>query len=171
MSGEKPNLDSSYVAALPSEHIWTGRACDYDLAPLPSCPAVYLLTDVNGAPVQLATTQQLCRLLQSRLLDRQSEPSARADLAEVTRGVRWRQVYSAFEARWQYFLLARQMHPRNYRKLISFGPAWFLNVDWSSKAPQIRVTERIWELAGESTGPWPSPCRNSIEPVVEPAVC
>ena len=156
MSGDEVSLESSYVAALPGEHKWSGRPCDGDLARLPSCAAVYLLTDGDGRAVQLATTQHLRRLLRSRLLDGQSEPSVRADLAEVTRGVRWRQVYSTFEARWQYFLLARQMHPGNYRKLVSFGPAWFLQVDWSCDVPQIRVTERVWERPGDSAGPWPS---------------
>ena len=89
MSGDESSLDSSYAAALPGEHRWTGRACDDDLVPLPSCPAVYLLTDANGAAVQLATTQQLRRLLQSRLVDRGGERNARADLSEVTRGVRY----------------------------------------------------------------------------------
>jgi excinuclease UvrABC nuclease subunit len=81
------------------------------------------------------------------------------------RGVRWRQVHSPFEARWCYYRLARVLHPREYRKLVSFGPAWFLHVEWRKAVPELRVTERIWCLAGEFVGPWPShkTCQQALE--------
>ena len=165
MNRDKPSVESGYADALPSVHLWAGRPTEKDLSPLPSCPAVYLLLDADGAAIQLATTQQFRKLLQSRLLETDQARSARADLAEIARGVCWREVHSTFESRWRYYLLAREMHPRDYRKLLSFGRAWFLNVDWSRTAPQIRVTERIWEIDGRCAGPWPSraECTRALE--------
>ncbi|MEW6250591.1 MAG: hypothetical protein AB1716_08075 [Planctomycetota bacterium] len=90
---------------------------------------------------------------------------ARTDLAAITRGVRWRPLVTAFEGRWWYYRLAREVYPREYRKLVSFGPAWFLHVDWAATIPEIRVSERIWEQPGEFLGPWPThrSCQEALE--------
>jgi DNA polymerase-3 subunit epsilon len=153
------------AAALPSRHSWTGRPQADDLAPLPGCPAVLLFVDQADTPIQLLTTQQLKRIVVSRLSEPAEARRGRTDLAAVTRAVRWRQVHSPFEARWWYYRLARVMHPNEYRKLVSFGPAWFLHVDWARPVPELRVTERIWCLEGEFVGPWPShkSCQQALE--------
>jgi excinuclease UvrABC nuclease subunit len=150
---------------LPELHTWAGRPGSADLASLPGCPAVYLLIDAAGTPVQLATTQHLRRLTLSRLADPERPQRGKADLAEIVRGVRWRQAYSPFEGRWWYYRLARRMYPREYRRLISFGPAWFLNVDWQQPVPEIRPTERIWCVDGACLGPWPThrSCHEALE--------
>lgn len=127
-----------------------------DVDGLPSGPAVLLLMDEADHPVQLLTTQQLRRLLQSRLITPEQARPRRADLAAVVRGVRWRAVYCPFDGRWWYYRLARVLHPDDYRKRIAFGPAWFLHVDWSQPIPEIGVTERIWFRTGEYIGPWPT---------------
>ena len=159
------NVKQTAASALPAVHSWTGRPRPNDLAPLPGCPAVFLFVDESGSPVHLLTTQQLKRLVISRLSEPQEPRRGRTDLAAVVRGVRWRQVHSPFEARWWYYRLARVLHPREYRKLVSFGPAWFLHVDWAHPMPELRVTERVWCLEGHFVGPWPShkSCRQAIE--------
>ncbi len=151
--------------ALPEIHTWSDRPTTDDLAPLPGCPAVFLFVDEAGTPIQLLTTQQLKRVVVSRLSEPQESRRGRTDLAAVARGVRWRQVYSPFEARWWYYRLARVMHAREYRKLVSFSPAWFLHVDWTRPVPELRVTERIWYLAGDFIGPWPThkSCQQALE--------
>jgi DNA polymerase-3 subunit epsilon len=106
--------------------------------------------------VQLATSQALRRLLTNRLTSAPEERPGRADLAEITRCVRWRVLACAFEGRWWYYRLARVIHPREYRRLISFGPAYFLHVDFAQAIPEIRVTERVWQQPGAYAGPWPS---------------
>lgn len=150
--------------ALGQSHAWSGRPGDADLAGLPGCAAVYLLVDQHGAPVQLATTQQLKRLSLARLGESES-PGGRTDLAEIVRGIRWRQVHSKFEARWWYYRAARRLYPRDYRKQIGFGPSWFLNVDWKAAVPELRVSERIWVKPGEFIGPWPTQksCRKALD--------
>jgi hypothetical protein len=159
------DLKQITTTALPSVHTWTGRPQPDDLAPLPGCPAVLLFVDESGSPIQVLTTQQLKRLVISRLSDPQEQRRGRTDLAAVARGVRWRQVHSPFEARWWYYRLVRVFHPREYRKLIAFGPAWFLHVDWAKPVPELRVTERVWCLEGDFVGPWPSQktCRQALE--------
>ena len=104
---ERPSSDE-----LPDVRTWAGRPESADLASLPGCPAVYLFIDADGAPVQLASTQHLRRLTLSRLTSPERPQRGKADLAEIVRGVRWRQVYSPFEGRWWYYRLARRMYPR-----------------------------------------------------------
>ena len=161
----RPPSERPHSNELPDVHTWAGRPESAEVASLPGCPAVYLFIDADGAPVQLATTQHLRRLTLSRLADPERRQPGKADLAEIVRGVRWRQVYSPFEGRWWYYRLARRMYPREYRRLISFGPAWFLNVDWQQPVAEIRVTERIWCVDGECLGPWPTQrsCQEALE--------
>jgi len=151
--------------ALPEKHTWPGRPTVADLAPLPGCPAVYLFVDDAGAPLQLLTTQQLKRAAISRLSEPEQTRRGRVDLAEIARGIRWRRVYSSFEARYGYYQLARLMLPGRYRKELSFGPAWFLHIDWTARVPEPRVTEQIWRLPGDFIGPWPTrtACRQALE--------
>ncbi len=148
--------DALLAAALPESHSWPGRTDAAALAPLPNTPAVLLLVDGAGAPVQLLTTQQLRRSLLARLGEPPAPRRGRVDLGAVVRGVRWRVVACPFEARWWYWRLARALYPREYRRLVSFGPAWFLHVDWAQPIPELRVTERVWDLPGAFVGPWPS---------------
>ena len=150
------SLQAELRTLLPESHAWSGRPTAKDLLKLPGCPAVFLLVDENERPVQLLTTQQLKRVVISRLATSEEERRERADLAAIVRGLRWRPVHNTFEARWRYYQLARLLHPREYRKLASFGPAWFLSVNWDQSVPEIRTSERIWNAVGEFIGPWPS---------------
>lgn len=143
------------VTALPEVRTWPARPGASDLAALPGCPALYLLSDAHAAPVQLATTQSLKRVLVARLTDPLHRPR-RADLTEVARGVRWRRLSTPFEGRWWYYRVARALYPQEYRRLISFGPAWFLHVDWDCPVPELRVTEQVWGPPGQFVGPWPT---------------
>jgi excinuclease UvrABC nuclease subunit len=152
-------------AALPEIRTWSDRPGPADLASLPGCPAVYLLADASGAPVQLATTQSLKRALVSRLSEPRRPRPGKTDLAEIARSVRWRPLSTPFEGRWWYHRLAREIYPRQYRRLISFGPAYFLHVSWEQPVPELRVTERIWCLDGQFLGPWPThkACQAALE--------
>lgn len=153
------------AAALPEQHTWRARPVREDLTRLPNCAAVLLFVDAEGRAVQLLTTQQLKRLAFSRLTAPVQERRGRADLAEVVRGVRWRRIDCPFEGRWRFYRVARLVHARDYRRLMSFGPAWFLHVDWSQRVPELRVTERVWDGPGESVGPWPTrrACQEALE--------
>lgn len=159
------NVKEIVVAALPSVRSWAARPRSDDLADLPGCAAVFLFVDAVGTPIQLLATQQLKRVVVSRLTEPQETRRGHTDLAEVVRGIRWRQVYSPFEARCWYYRLARVLHRQEYRKLVSFGPAWFLHADWRRPVPELRVTERIWCLEGEFVGPWPThkSCQQALE--------
>lgn len=152
--------------ALPNARAWPEAAAAAALAELPASPAVLLFVDAGGRPVQLLTSQSLRRVALGRLTAPPgAPPAARPDLAAVVRGVRWRDVCSAFEGTWWYYRAARRLHPGDYRKRIAFGPAWYLHVDWDQPPPEIRVSERVWALAGEFIGPWPSQrgCQQCLE--------
>ncbi len=149
-------VDGLITAALPEVRSWSGRPEAAALAELPNTPAVLLLVDAVGRPVQLLTAQQLRRCVRARLTESPTAGRGRADLTTIVGGVRWRHVACPFEARWWYWRLARRLYPEAYRKLVSFGSAWFLNVDWTQPVPELRVTERVWELPGAFVGPWPA---------------
>lgn len=142
--------------ALPRRLTWTDRPTDADLAQLPNAPAVLLFEDEHQRPIQLLTTQQLRRSVLTRLSSDVDTPKRRADVGAIARAVRWRDATCPFESRWQYYRLARTLHPRDYRRLVAFGPAWFLGVDWSAAIPEIRVTDRVDGGAAELAGPWPT---------------
>lgn len=151
METETIHLDQE----LPELRKWTGRPSETDAVDFPGTPAVCSFLDERGAPVQLASTQHLRRFVNGRLLDASSS-ARRADLGEVVRAVRWRTIHCPFEGRWRYYRLARVLHPRDYRRRIGFGPACFLHFDAGAAIPELRVTERIWHVSGETIGPWPT---------------
>ena len=160
------DLDSRFlIDALPETHAWPDRPGAGELAPLPGCAAVFLFTDDQNRPVQLATTQHLKRITASKLAEPPEQRPGKVDLAEIVRGVRWRRVHSPFEARWWYYRLIRMLHPKSWRRDVTFGPAWFLRVDWSAAAPDIHISERIWIQPGDFIGPWPTQksCRQALE--------
>jgi hypothetical protein len=96
---------------------------------------------------------------------RRGKTRARADLAEIVRELRWRPVCCTLEARWWYYRLARALYPRDYPRMVAFGPAWFLHVDWSAAIPELRVTQQIWAAPGEFVGSWPAQavCQQALE--------
>lgn len=164
---------------------WNQPPTVNELQPLPNSPAVYLLCDGDGRPVLLATSQALRAAVRSRLhapsrgrprpgpeLSTAAEAAgarrrlrARADLAEIVRELRWRPVSCALEARWWYYRLARLLYPRQYPRMLAFGPAWFLHVDWGAAVPELRVTQQIWTIPGQFVGPWPAQaaCQQALE--------
>ena len=151
--------------ALPEAHVWSGRPSAADVAPLPAAPALLLFVGEAGEPVQLLTTQNLRRFVLARLSAPEEAVRGRADLADVVRGARWRVVTCPFEARWWYYRLASALHPRDYREMIGFGPAWFLHVNWQAAIPELQVTDQVWVQPGEFVGPWPThkSCQQALE--------
>ncbi len=145
----------SVAAALPEVRTWPARPGPSELDILPGCAALYLLIDIHAAPILLATTQALKRVLMSRLADPAQRPR-KTDLAEITRGVRWRPLATPFEGRWWYYRLARELYPQQYRRMVGFGPAWFLHVDWDAAVPELRVSNQVWCVPGRFVGPWPT---------------
>lgn len=141
---------------LPEVLTWTAAFTAEAGSELPAAPAVCLFEDATQRPVQLLTTQHLRRLVTTRLSTPEAPVRGRANLAEVVRGVRYRIVYCPFEARWHFLRLARTLYPQRYRKLVGFGPAWFLNVDWAAPIPEINVTQQVWCAPGDFIGPWPT---------------
>lgn len=156
MSATGANSVDSLAARLPASATWPGAPDEAAIRALPATPAVYLLHDDAARPVQLATTQDLRRALRARLVERTQADPRRADLSAVVRGVRWCEVHSAFEGRWRYWQVARELHPVDYRERIGFGPAHFLHLDERAEIPEIAVTSKVWSTPGACVGPWPT---------------
>ncbi|MGE0481737.1 MAG: hypothetical protein AB7Q17_14825 [Phycisphaerae bacterium] len=146
----------SFAARLPASASWPATPDEPAIRALPAGPAVYLLHDDAARPVQLATTQDLRRALLARLVERTDADARRADLGAIVRGVRWCEVHSAFEARWRYWQLARELHALDYRERVGFGPVYFLCVDNAAAVPEIEITTKVWSPVGGCVGPWPT---------------
>lgn len=150
------NDAGSSLFSLTAQCVWEGALSEAILRDLPSRPAVFQFENAAGAPLLFATTQNLRAATAARLGPGTAPAPGRADLRDVVRGVRWIEVSGPFEARWKHYRILRERDPTNYRKLIGFGPAWFLNVNFVARVPDLRVTERIYTLSGEFAGPWPT---------------
>lgn len=142
-----PELESELPHSLPC-------AAAEEAAQAPGCAAVLLLLSAAGEPVQLVTTQNLRRFLVARFSAPVETSPLRADLSEVVRGVRWHDVACPFEARWRHWRLARRLYPRDYRKRIGFGPAYFLQFDPGPPVAELRITEHPTGAAERLLGPW-----------------
>lgn len=150
-------VNEALQSLLPEHRVYEAALTPHAAGALPAAPAVALLCDGDGRPVLLSRTQNLRRAVVARLIEAPANTAAkRADLASVVRRIRWVPVHSAFEARWRYLLAARVLYPREYRRRLDFGPAWYLCLDPTVAIPQIVVSERIWQAAGELVGPWVS---------------
>lgn len=146
-----PTTAPWFAVAFPHSVAWDDADRDAVIAALPGRPALCLLVATDGTPILLLTGMNLRRLTQSRL---QNPAERRADLNPIARGAHWRIVDSAFEARWRHYDAARRLQTSDYRDLIGFGPVHFLHVDLDAEIPEIRVSNRVYEIAGEFAGPF-----------------
>ena len=97
---------------------------------LPAGGGVYLISDAEDQPILLASAENLRRAVACRLASTEAgSASKRADLSEIARQVGWRRTFGRFETAWLHWRIAREMYPTRYRKMIGFGPTWFLRVD------------------------------------------
>jgi excinuclease UvrABC nuclease subunit len=132
-------------------------AQDFD-AFLKDCPAkwvVYLMADADDRPVQLLCVKNLRYSLKRRLgePDPQERPSKRVDYRQIVRTIRWRRVYSAFEADAVYLEAARQFFPQTYRGMLGFQPCWFIHVNPDAPFPRYTKTIDLNLKTGFLIGP------------------
>ena len=147
--------------ANPGETAETAPASETEIK-LPSGGGVYLLTDADDRPIQLAAAADLKRALSNRLA--QQAPVAdgqtaitsrrRANLGEIVRRIRWRTAHSQFEITYEYWRIARVLHPDTYLKQVGFGPAWFVYVDPNAAIPRLEVGKLVGGPPGTDLGPF-----------------
>lgn len=129
---------------------------------LPGGGGVYLLTDADDRPIQLAAAADLRRALSNRLAhqapaaDGQAAATSRrrANLGEIVRRIRWRTAYSQFEITYEYWRIARVLHPDSYLKQVGFGPAWFVHVDPNAAVPRFETGKVVGGPPGTDLGPF-----------------
>lgn len=80
--------------------------------------------------------------------------SRRANLGEIARRVFWTETFSPFETALRYHAVARRLFPERYRKLLPFGPAWFLRGDPREPIPRITAVREFADDGGRYVGPF-----------------
>jgi len=143
----------------------------------PGGGGVYLLTDEQDRLVQLSSAADLRRALRGRLLDppvETDEPATASSrrktrLGEVVRKIRWQPAHSVFETDHLYLRLSRQIMPDTYLKNLSFGPAWFVQVNPDAPIPRF-LAGKVLGDGGARLGPFPTqPDANRFIQVLEDA--
>lgn len=143
----------------------------------PGGAGVYLLTDEQDRLVQLSTAANLRQALAGRLLGPSLETDQpvsdvsrrRARLGEIVRKIRWQPAHSAFETDYLYLRLARRIMPNAYLKSLSFGPAWFVQVNPDAPIPRF-LPGKVLADQGVNLGPFPTqPDANRFIQVLEDA--
>lgn len=145
-----------------SHHLDLAADRPTDPRALPAVGGVYLVTDASDRPILLACGENLRRIVIHRLAappaDRKSK---RAQLADVAARLWWRPTFSRFETALVHWRIARTLFPRDYRKRIGFGPAWFLRVDPGEHLPRFTAVREFRHDAARYAGPFPT--RRSAE--------
>ncbi|MBN1491411.1 MAG: hypothetical protein JXA69_15965 [Phycisphaerae bacterium] len=131
---------------------------------VPGGGGVYALTDEHDTLILIASGEGLRRTITYRLSPPPEASKKRADLRAVTRRVRWRRTYSAFETAFEFHRIARMLMPNDYMELCAFGPAWFVHVDVTERLPRLLATKYL-RTPGTNIGPFPT--KNAAERFVE----
>lgn len=141
--------ENPYALNLPLTHRLTLSPID-DPEPwqdlLPAKAACYLLVDAQDQPVLLATVGNLRRSLVHRLTlpdaEEDDQPTRKADLRQVVAAVRYRPVFSRFEADLTYMEHARRIYPKTYHKLLRRFRGHWMAVCPSEAHPQWKPTSQ-----------------------------
>jgi excinuclease UvrABC nuclease subunit len=129
----------------------------FDPHVLPSHGGVYLIADEQDRPILLASCESLRRVVVNRLASPPpDQKSKRANLGEIARRVSWRPTFSRFETAWAYWQAARTLNPAGYRKMIAFGPAWFLCVNLADRTPRFQAVREVASADVQGVGPFPT---------------
>ncbi len=128
-----------------------------DARSLPAHGGVYLIADKDDRPILLASCESLRRVVPGRLAAPPADKKAkRADLSRIARRVHWRPTFSRFETAWVHWQAAREFDPKGYRKLLGFGPAWFLSADLQARTPRFVSVKELRQGPAEHVGPFAS---------------
>ena len=120
----------------------------------PGGGACYVLEDGEGRGVLLATVGGLRAALVRRMTGAaEGGPSKRVDYRAVVRRVRWRAVYSPFEANWAYLENVRAMFPDTYQRLIRRWRCHWVGVDRDAAHPRFKASDDPGKESGRVFGP------------------
>lgn len=130
---------------------------DEQLAAIPAKRGVLLLEDEGGRPILLLTAADIRARLRGRLAEPPPEEGRKktADLRQITRQILYRLCPSHFETDLTYFELARTIYAGAFKDLLSWRPAWFVQVDPQEKFPHFARTREA-DGAGLCIGPFES---------------
>jgi len=115
----------------------------WDFSKVPSHGGTWLICDGDDRPIQLTSCQNLRRSVAARLT-RSETRSTRADLTAIARRLRWQPGFSPFENTLHYWRTCRHLFPQRYRKMLGFGPAWFIQAETATDVPQLVPTSTVY---------------------------
>ncbi|MFQ5412087.1 MAG: UvrB/UvrC motif-containing protein [Phycisphaerae bacterium] len=122
---------------------------------LPAHGGVYCLADEADRPILLACGENLRRVVTHRLKTSPADGrTRRANLAGIARRIHWRESFSRFETALAHWQIARALYPKAYRKMLGFGPAWFLHVVPDADFPRFAAVREIRQDGGRIIGPY-----------------
>jgi excinuclease UvrABC nuclease subunit len=127
------------------------------LREIPAKRGVFALLADDDKPIVLLTGADIRGRIRHRLQHPEPDHRGRtADLRQITRKVVYKLAGSYFETDLQYLEIARKMHPRAWRSLVAWKPAWFAHVDPAEPFPHFARTRDVFAAAGRYFGPFPS---------------
>ena len=127
------------------------------LREIPAKRGVFALLAEDDKPIVLLTAADIRARIRHRLQHPEPDHRGRsADLRQITRKVVYKLAGSYFETDLQYLEIARTMHPRAWRSLVAWKPAWFVRVDPDEPFPHFAHTRDVFATAGRYFGPFPS---------------
>lgn len=121
---------------------------------LPAHGGVYVIADAERRPILLAACEDSRRVVPARLSAPAEGRSKRTNLAEVARSIWWTPTFSQFETALRYHAAVRRLYPKDYRKRLGFGPAWFLRGDPREAIPRITVVKEYPPDGARYVGPF-----------------
>lgn len=121
---------------------------------LPAHGGVFLIVDGEDRPILLAAGESLRRIIKGRLAEPLStQPTKRVNLAEIVQRIYWTESFSRFETAMLHWRAARLLYPKSHRKLLSFGPAWFVRLELQKWPPGWSVVREFPSDADYCYGP------------------
>lgn len=120
---------------------------------LPASGGVYLIADRDDRPVLLACGEDLRRVVTHRLTPPPEHQGKRADISAVAGRVHWRETFSRFETALEHWRVARTLYPKGYRRMVSFGPVWFLRLKPDEPTPSFAAVREVRHDGARYFGP------------------
>lgn len=126
-----------------------------DFKSFPAHGGVYAFSDEDGRLIQMIGAQNVRRSVSGRLAPPEDGRRARrAELRAIAHTVWWTPTHSLFEGKLTYLDLARTLRPGDYRKDLSFGPAWFATIRPADRLPRWRVDSLAFRPGAVDIGPF-----------------
>ena len=154
MSSQMHSLFESCVA------IPAGEEFTKSITHIPHCKGVVLLADSSDTPILLLTAADINRVVLNRLSGGDTTiATKRVRLGQITSKIYYTCCWCDFGSSLEYYRLAKQIFPEDYRKIIGLGKVWYVKINFKAKWPGFAVTDNpagVRQKQIEVFGPFPN---------------